>query len=171
MLIATIVSIWAILRATTEQADTWRSLRRPRPAMLASLKRTHDTEERYVNHLATYAPTTLQYTRARLADRTESLRERSEALFGGISKIGLFPSILAALVAAVSAVKGAPLWAVLASGLGTVLLVVNQDTAATMHMSNVDTKLMLSILDRAIKRQEHMPPVSAAAGAEAAASS
>lgn len=150
LVLASVTSGFAIARATAEQADTWRALRRPRQAMLASLKASHDLEDALITKLLGYQPTTLHYTRARLAERAETQRERADGIFGGISKIGLFPSVLAALVAAASAIKGAPLWAVLASGVGTGLLILNQDTAAGMHMATVDTKLMLGLLDRAI---------------------
>lgn len=157
---ATVVSALAITRSMAERSETWRALKRPRQAMIANLKIRHDDEEKLISQLMSYQSTTLEFTRARLAERMEIQKERGEAIFGGISKIGLFPSVLAAIVGAVSAVKGAQSWVIIASAAATGLLILNQDVASEMHLAVVDTKVMIGLLDRAIRVQAGADPLA-----------
>lgn len=137
-----------------DQKDTWAALKQPRKSMIKALKSSYEIEESYVTMLLKYPTTTLQFVRARLADRIDVQRERSDGIFGAISKVGLFPSVLAAIITAVTTTKGAFNWVTLAAAIGTGLLILNQNTAANFHMAAADTKLMLSLLDRAITLQE-----------------
>jgi hypothetical protein len=154
LVLSAVVNGVALTRAFMEQKDTWSALKRPRESMIKALKSTYPIEENYVTMLLKHPTPTLQFVRARLTDRIDVQRERSDGIFGAISKVGLFPSVLAAIVTAVTATKGTFTWVTLAAAVGTGLLILNQNTAADFHMAAADTKLMLSLLDRAIALQE-----------------
>lgn len=154
LIIGSVLNGLALTRAITEQKGTLIALREPRDTMISALKSSFTTEENYVSLLLQYPAVALQFARARLADRIEVQRERTDGTFGAISKIGLFPSILAAVITAVTATKGSPAWVIVAAAVATGFLILNQNTAANFHMAAADTRLMLSLLDRTIARQE-----------------
>lgn len=155
---AVFLSIYASVQVVREQPGVWQVFQEPRPALIERLKSYLEIEESYVSTLLAYGMTNLVFVRARLSQLIELQRERSDAILGSISKVGLFPSALAAILAVVTAVKGdPPLWAIALTGIGTLLLLLNQNAATSIHIATVDVKLMLGLLDRAINLQNSLP--------------
>ncbi|GGR67340.1 hypothetical protein GCM10008959_31900 [Deinococcus seoulensis] len=154
LLLAISVSIFANVRMYRSQGHLLRALREPRRALLNNLKERLAIEDQKVTELLTHTLATLMFTRSRLLQASDTHKERSEATFGAAGRLGLFPSVLAAGAALIPLVKGGPLWAQALAIVVTILIVLNQNTATTLHMGLADTKLMLGLLDRAIAIKE-----------------
>lgn len=154
LLLAIAVSIIANVQMYRSQGHLLRALQEPRRAMLSNLKGRLESEDGKVADLLTHTLATLVFTRARLMQASDILKDRSEATFGAASKLGLFPGILAAGAALLPLIKGGPLWAQGLAVVVTFLIILNLNTATTLAMGIADTRLMLGLLDRAIAIKE-----------------
>lgn len=163
ILVAAGVSLYANIRVVREQPRVFRALRRPRQALMNRLEEVLELEEAAVRQLLAYDLATLQFVRARLAQAVEVSKERTETVLGPVGKPGLFPAVLAAAVAALSALRGAPLWAQVVAVGATFLLILNQNTATTVQMGLTDARLMFGLLDQAIGVREGLEAAPAQA--------
>ena len=150
--------------SATEQLYT-----KPKQTILKRLASTLDTETKYLTQLLELDHDALTLTHARLEQATESLKEKTESLFGLVSKVGLFPGIVAIGVALIPALKR--------SGNNLILVVLaallfwNHNVSYNLQLSLTDLRQIAGLVKRAlsIEREAVGPlPAPAAAAAEAA---
>lgn len=151
---AVLISLVANVRVIREQSHVFGALRKPRQDLLRRLGDVFELEEKTVENLIAYPLDSLVFTRARLLQAVDVRRERSEAVLGSASRLGLFPSVLTAFTAVLATLRNAPLWAQAAALVLTGLLILNQNTATTLQMALSDARVMSGLLDRAIQLQQ-----------------
>ena len=149
---AVIRSVWAIWLVTREQQEILQFYAKPKQTVLKRLASTLDTETKYLNQLLALEYEALTLTYARLEQATENLKDKTESLFGLVSKVGLFPGIVAIGVALIPALKS--------SGNNLILVVLaallfwNHNVSYNLQLSLIELKQIAGLVKRALSIEQ-----------------
>ena len=156
------LAIWAYVAVIREQREVLQIYARPKQALLKRLESLLDTEEQYLQPLLALDRDALILAHARLEQASEVLKEKTESLFGLVSKVGLFPGIVAIGVALIPALKS--------SGNNLILVVLalllfwNHSVSYNLQLSLTELKQLSGLAKRALSlEREEAAPILAAA--------
>lgn len=139
-------AFWQVGR---EQPEVWHLIRFPRQGMISRLKARMLAEKDVLNQLVAFDSATLSQVRVRLALANELQRERTETIFGLVTKVGILPGVFTGASALLLAWKGANPIIALLLGILFLGLCWTYHVSSNMLLAFTDLRGMLGLLDRA----------------------